>query len=103
MVLVVLAVFAYTAARRTGTSKPHSVTLTWKPAEQPSGVVIAGYDIYRRSGPTDNFVSIASRVACCSYVDKDVEGNHVYSYVVRSVDSTGKESRDSTSITAKVP
>ena len=84
-------------------SKPHSVTLTWQPPASQGGVVIVGYNVYRRPADASSYVKIAERVGGSHYDDRLVTGGRTYLYVVTSVDQSGRESRFSSSVTAEIP
>jgi fibronectin type 3 domain-containing protein len=81
----------------------HSVTLTWNAAQPRSGVVLAGYNVYRRTAEGGPFVKIAERVAGPPYEDRLVSSGRKYIYVITSIDRTGRESRFSAEVTAEIP
>lgn len=81
-------------------NKGHSVTLTWKASKSPA----KGYNVYRSSNAAGPFVRINPDVVQgLSYQDRDVQSGATYYYVTRTVDADGRESVNSTEITAKIP
>ena len=80
----------------------HKVTLSWN-APQPDGDAVAGYHVYRSAGTnTTNFAEISAQ-STTSYVDTNVSSGSSYTYVVRSVDSSGVESPNSNTTVVNVP
>lgn len=81
-------------------NKMHTVTLTWKASKS----VVKGYNVYRGTKPGGPYTRVNSDlVQGLSYQDKDVSGGATYYYVTRSVDADGRESVNSSEITAAVP
>jgi hypothetical protein len=84
----------------TGTAVPHEVDLSWiAPTSAPD---VAGYNIYRAAGSGSLVLMNSSLDTTLAYVDKNVSTGN-YSYVVKSVDSSGMESVPSNQITVTVP
>ena len=86
----------------TGTAVAHEVDLSWDaPASSPDPV--AGYNVYRATGG-GSFARInSSPISTVVYVDSTVASGTTYSYMVKSVDSSGVESAASNQITATIP
>jgi fibronectin type 3 domain-containing protein len=87
----------------TGTSVvPHEVDLGWNAPTNSSDPVM-GYNIYRLTG-TGSFTLInSSPDLSIVYVDNTVVSGTTYSYIVKSVDSSGVESVASNQITVTIP
>ncbi len=84
----------------TGTAVAHEVDLSWiAPTNAPD---VAGYNIYRAAGSGSLVLLNSSLDVTLTYVDKAVSTGS-YSYVVKSVDSSGMESTPSNEITVTVP
>jgi fibronectin type 3 domain-containing protein len=65
---------------------------------------VAGYNIYRKTGSGGSFVLInPSPDTTVAYVDRTVTSGVTYSYVIKSVDSSGVESAPSNLITVTIP
>jgi hypothetical protein len=81
----------------------HEVDLRWNaPISSPDPV--AGYNIYRKTGSGGSFVLInPSPDTTVAYVDRTVTSGVTYSYVIKSVDSSGAESAPSNLITVTIP
>lgn len=80
--------------------RQHTVTLTWKAS--PSRV--SGYNVYRKTASESNYRKInSSLVQGVSYKDNTVESGATYHYVIRAVDSEGRESVNSGEFTLAVP
>ena len=93
---------AVVALSGTGTAVAHEVDLSWN-APASSTDPVAGYNIYRSTG-TGSFVLInSSPDSAVVYVDSTVASGANYSYVVKSVDSSGVESAPSNQITVTIP
>ena len=86
----------------TGTAVAHEVDLSWDaPASSPDPV--AGYNIYRATGSGSLVLINSSPDSAVVYVDSTVVSGTTYSYVVKSVDSSGVESVASNEITVTIP
>jgi fibronectin type 3 domain-containing protein len=86
----------------TGTSVAHEVDLSWSaPTSSPDPVV--GYNIYRLTGSASFALVNSAPDSSIVYVDKNVVSGTTYSYVVKSVDSSGVESVASNEITVTIP
>ncbi len=86
----------------TGVVVPHEVDLTWNaPSSSPDPV--AGYNIYRATGTGSLQLVNSSMNLQTAYVDSTVISGTTYSYVVKSVDSSGTESIPSNEITVTIP
>jgi hypothetical protein len=84
----------------TGTTVAHEVDLSWN---APTGAPdVAGYNIYRAGGSGSLVLLNSSLDVTLTYADKAVTTGS-YSYVVKSIDSTGMESVPSNEITVTVP
>jgi fibronectin type 3 domain-containing protein len=81
----------------------HSVTVSWEAPKSPSGALIVGYNVYRKSKEDSGYARIATRVQGPPYEDTHVTSGHTYFYAVTAVDKTGRESRLSENIQAKIP
>jgi fibronectin type 3 domain-containing protein len=99
----ILVLFILTAALACHSKTPHSVTLTWREEKSPSGLPVAGYNIYRRLKGEERYAKIAGPVAHPPYEDRQVVSGHIYYYSVTAVDTTGSESRLSEGIRAAIP
>jgi len=87
----------------TGSSQPasHFVTLTWVP---PSSNDLAAYNVYRSKSAVGPFLRTATVAAAeHEYLDKSVEADETYYYVLTSISVDGMESADSTPAIAPVP
>lgn len=81
-------------------NKGHTVTLTWAASKS----LVKGYNVYRSTKSGGPYVKInANLVQGLSYKDGDVRGGTTYYYVTRSVDANGRESVNSSEITAVIP
>jgi len=86
-----------------GSGISHQVNLAWN-APISSTDVIAGYNIYRTmSGGTTYQLVNSSPVSSMNYTDGNVQSGSNYSYVVKSVDSSGVESSPSDMIDVAIP
>jgi hypothetical protein len=93
---------AVVALSGTGTAVTHEVDLSWAaPVNSPDPV--AGYNIYRATGGGSLMLINASRNVAVVYVDSTVASGTNYSYVVKSVDSSGVESVPSNQISVTIP
>ena len=86
-----------------GAGGNHEVDLTWgAPTNSPTPV--AGYNVYRSTGSSGSFGLINSPViASSAYIDTSVVSGLSYTYIVKSVDSSGTESVPSNQITVTIP
>ncbi len=86
----------------TGTTTAHQVNLSWTaPSNSPDPV--KGYNIYRSTGSQAMTLINAPIVTTTNYVDRTVVNSTSYSYVVKSVDSSGVESVGSNQIEVAIP
>ena len=86
----------------TGTATTHQVNLSWTaPSNSPDPV--KGYNIYRSTGGGAMTLMNVSPEVTTSYVDSTVTNGTSYSYVVKSVDSSGVESVGSNQIEVTIP
>ena len=93
---------AVVALSGTGTAAAHEVDLSWDaPASSPDPV--AGYNIYRATGSGSFVLITSSPDSAVVYVDSTVTSGATYSYMVKSVDSSGVESVASNQITVTIP
>jgi hypothetical protein len=74
-----------------------SVILHWDPVVD-SG--LAGYHVYRAPAATGLFEQHSGTLPTNHFVDFEVENQSTYRYRVRAVDTAGRESRDSATISA---
>ena len=80
--------------------KGHSVTLTWQASRSPA----KGYNVYRTTKSGGPYWRInPDLVEGLRFQDQDVKSSTTYYYVIRAVDADGRESVNSSEITAKVP
>jgi Protein of unknown function (DUF1573)/Abnormal spindle-like microcephaly-assoc'd, ASPM-SPD-2-Hydin/Immunoglobulin I-set domain len=78
----------------------HSVTLTWVASTSS----VSGYNGYRSTISGGPYTKLTSApVGATTYVDATVQTGQAYYFVVRSVDSIGVESADSSEVSAIVP
>jgi fibronectin type 3 domain-containing protein len=82
---------------------PHSVTLMWKAPNVSASVSLLGYNIYRWTTKDSRHLKIATQVPGPPYEDRQVVSGETYFYAVTAVDQSGKESRLSDNIQAKIP
>jgi Abnormal spindle-like microcephaly-assoc'd, ASPM-SPD-2-Hydin len=93
---------AAVALSGTGTTVSHEVDLSWSaPTSSPDPV--AGYNIYRSTGVGSLVLVNSSPDSSITYVDSAIVSGATYSYVVKSVDSSGVESVASNQITLTIP
>ena len=102
-VVSVLVLAGLLVAIMPGRPDHHSVTLTWHAPTLTKGLAVAGYNVYRSVQSGGPYVRIASLVKDLRYKDLLVGNERTYYYVVTSVDASGRESRYSREIEAKVP
>ena len=93
---------AVVALSGTGTSLPHSVSLTWT-APAPSAAPVAGYNIYRSNSGGAMQLLNPSPDTSTSYVDTTVVAGTIYDYVTKSVNSSGVESVPSNEVAVTIP
>jgi hypothetical protein len=93
---------AVVALSGSGTPAAHEVDLSWDaPVSSPDPV--AGYNIYRATGGGSFGRINSSPGSAIVYVDPTVASGATYSYMVKSVDSSGVESAASNQITVTIP
>jgi hypothetical protein len=93
---------AVVALSGTGTAAAHEVDLSWNaPSSSPDPV--AGYNIYRATGSGALALLNSSPDSAVGYVDSTVVSGTTYSYLVKSVDSSGVQSVASNEITVTIP
>lgn len=92
-----------TTAKLTGTGttvSSYTVTLTW----HPSSSVVVGYNVYRAQQPGLAFIKVNHLIEPgMSYDDASVGYGTTYQYVVKAVDTQGRESVPSNVVTVSVP
>ncbi len=77
----------------------HAVDLSWNQSDD-----VTGYNVYRQSGGTGDFVKINSSVVPNpQFEDDNVASGAMYSYVVTSVGTDGTESAQSESVSVQIP
>jgi len=74
-----------------------SVVLHWDPVV---GSGLAGYRVYRAASAKEPFEPHSVTLPTNHFVDFDVQNGAIYRYRVRTVDTSGRESRDSATISA---
>jgi hypothetical protein len=80
--------------------RDHSVTLHWN----PSTTTNVRYNIYRGQKPGSHPDKVSSDpIEDTTYTDTTVDNGAKYYYVVRAVNSAGRESVDSNEVPAKIP
>ena len=85
-----------------GAGSPHQVDLSWDaPSSSPDP--IAGYNVYRAAGSSAYQIVNSSPVSPTAYTDSTVTSGQTYSYLVKSVGSSGTESTPSNTTTVAVP
>ena len=80
-------------------AQSHTVTLSWTPAQQPSGITIASWNVLRGTtsgGPYAQLANVA--VGSISYADSAVSSGSDYYYVVEAVDTQGVSSANSAEV-----
>jgi hypothetical protein len=86
----------------TGTGE-HEVTLSWS-APSSAADPVAGYHIYRAAAGSTAFQLLNSAVETkTAYSDSSVTAGATYNYIVKSVDSSGAESKASNQIALTIP
>ncbi len=107
-VILILAIAAIASTVFLSTHSPwHSptrnVVLTWDPPPGvPAGTVVS-YSLYRSAAPDGPYMPVALNLSQMQYTDFLVESDQTYYYVVRAVDSDGRESKDSRSAVVTIP
>jgi hypothetical protein len=87
----------------TGTTAAYQLQLNWD-APSNSAEPVAGYNVYRASGSSNNFQPLNSSIDTqTSYVDSSVTSGQSYNYIIESVDNEGVESVPSNSIAVTIP
>lgn len=87
----------------TGESAAHQVNLSWSPPKSSTDPV-AGYYIYRSLGGSSSYQQLnSSSETQTTYVDSTVQAGVTYEYLVRSVDSSGRQSSASNNVSTTVP
>ena len=95
----VLLVFASLAR-----AQSHSAILSWTPAQQPAGITIATWNIFRGTvsgGPYNQIGNVPA--ASNTYTDSTVSSGQTYFYVVQAVDTSGDVSAYSNEAQAVIP
>lgn len=82
---------------------PHSVTLTWNAPNPPKKVSLVGYNIYRWTTKDSTRLRIATQIPGPPFEDHQVASGETYFYAVTAVDQTGRESKLSENIQARIP
>ena len=85
-----------------GTGSPHQVDLSWA-APSSSSDPIAGYNVYRAAGSSAYQMVNSSLISPTTYADSTVTSGQTYSYMVKSVGSSGTESSPSNTTTVTIP
>jgi hypothetical protein len=84
-----------------GTGVSHQVNLSWN---APNDSSVVAFNIYRTASGSTSFQRVNGSVETdTAYSDTSVQSGGKYSYMVKSVDSSGKESGPSNSISVAVP
>ncbi|MEO0189881.1 MAG: N-acetylmuramoyl-L-alanine amidase [candidate division WOR-3 bacterium] len=78
--------------------KRSTITLIWRAMAS-----VTGYNIYRRTPPSNNFNLIASNVSDTTYSDNSMFPGIQYSYYIKGVRSGGQLSVPSNIVTAQAP
>ena len=95
--------WSVSVARGNATSAAHQVDLSWN-APSSSTVPIVGYNIYRSTGSSSTYQLLNSSVdAQTTYVDSTVQSGTTYVYIVKSVDSSGRQSAPSNKVSVTIP
>jgi hypothetical protein len=82
----------------------HSVTLSWTPAQQSTGITISSWNVLRGTANGGPYTQLANVPAgTTSYTDSSVSSGQNYYYVVQAVDSAGATSVDSIQAEAIIP
>ena len=85
-------------------AQSHSATLSWIPAQQPSGITIASWNVLRGTATGGPYTQVANIPASTtSYTDTSVSAGQNYFYVLQEVDTIGAASDDSNEVEAVIP
>jgi hypothetical protein len=85
-------------------NKPHYVDLKWDPPPPATpGSSAAAYDIYRGIRSGGPYQKINSGATSPNYTDRNVSSRQTYYYVVRTVDTMGRDSSPSNEVTVSIP
>jgi large repetitive protein len=85
-------------------AQSHTVTLSWTPAQQPSGITIASWNVLRGTTSGGPYTQLANVVVgSTSYADSAVSSGSDYYYVVEAVDTQGVSSANSAEVEAVIP
>ncbi|HEY6349371.1 MAG TPA: IPT/TIG domain-containing protein [Candidatus Angelobacter sp.] len=84
----------------TGSSLPHSVSISWKASSSED---VGTYNIYRATASGGPYTRVAWRVPGSSFTDSGVQPGATYFYVVTSVTTSNVESVVSSEVRATVP
>ena len=85
-----------------GTGSPHQVDLSWA-APSGSSDPVVGYNLYRATGSSAYQMVNSSLISPTTYTDSTVTSGQTYSYMVKSVGSSGTESSPSNTTTVTIP
>lgn len=72
----------------------NSIDLMWSPSED--NIDVNHYNVYREVGGVIKEIGTANTT---SFMDKDLQANTIYKYVVSAVDTAGNESMNSDALT----
>lgn len=82
----------------------HYVDLKWDPPPPATpGSTAAAYDIYRGTRPGGPYQKINSGATTPNYTDRDVSRSQTYYYVVKTVDTMGRDSVPSNEVAVSIP
>jgi hypothetical protein len=85
-------------------AQSHKVTLSWTPAQQPSGITIASWNVLRGTMSGGPYTQLANvPVGSTTYVDSAVSSGTDYYYVVEAVDTDGVSSANCAELEVIVP
>jgi hypothetical protein len=103
LIVLLLSVLWFRAAHQPNILRlrsAHTVTLSWKASSSP----VTGYNVYRSTSPSGNYVRINSMlVQGTTFTDQYVHSGSTYYYVTRAVDVRGRESINSNEAQATIP
>jgi hypothetical protein len=69
-------------------AQSHTVTLSWTPAQQPSGITIASWNVLRGTTSGGPYTQLANvPVGSTSYPDSAVSSGSDYYYAIEAVDT----------------